>query len=52
LLISVDGGINEQTAEDVIEAGADILVMGSYFFGTPFEEVENFINGLRNKNTP
>jgi len=50
LLISVDGGINEQTAEDVIEAGADILVMGSYFFGTPFEEVENFINGLRNKN--
>ena len=30
--ISVDGGINEKTAERAIEAGADTLVMGSAFF--------------------
>jgi ribulose-phosphate 3-epimerase len=30
--ISVDGGINEQTAEKAIKAGADTLVMGSAFF--------------------
>ena len=31
--ISVDGGINEQTAIDAVNAGADVLVMGSAFFG-------------------
>jgi ribulose-phosphate 3-epimerase len=30
--ISVDGGINSQTAQKAIEAGADTLVMGSAFF--------------------
>jgi len=30
--ISVDGGINEKTAKNAIEAGADTLVMGSAFF--------------------
>jgi ribulose-phosphate 3-epimerase len=30
--ISVDGGINEQTAEDAKKAGADVLVVGSAFF--------------------
>ena len=30
--ISVDGGINEQTAEKAKKAGADVLVMGSSFF--------------------
>ena len=33
--ISVDGGINEETAQKAIEAGADILVMGSSFFANP-----------------
>ncbi|MCL2175830.1 MAG: ribulose-phosphate 3-epimerase, partial [Treponema sp.] len=32
--ISVDGGINEQTAQNAIKAGADTLVMGSAFFGS------------------
>jgi ribulose-phosphate 3-epimerase len=32
-LISADGGINEDTARTVFEAGADVLVMGSAFFG-------------------
>jgi len=31
--ISVDGGINEETAKDAVNAGADTLVMGSAFFG-------------------
>jgi ribulose-phosphate 3-epimerase len=31
-LLSVDGGINEETAARVREAGADILVAGSAFF--------------------
>jgi ribulose-phosphate 3-epimerase len=31
-LISVDGGINEETAESAREAGADVLVAGSAFF--------------------
>jgi len=30
--ISVDGGINEQTANSAVKAGADILVIGSAFF--------------------
>jgi len=33
LLIQVDGGINEETAALCREAGADILVAGSYIFG-------------------
>ncbi len=32
LLVSVDGGVNEKTAEEVKKAGADILVAGSFFF--------------------
>jgi ribulose-phosphate 3-epimerase len=31
--IEVDGGINDKTARLVIEAGANVLVAGSYFFG-------------------
>lgn len=34
LLIEVDGGINAETAHEVIEAGADILVAGSYIFNS------------------
>ena len=30
--ISVDGGINEKTIQDVIDAGADVIVSGSAFF--------------------
>ena len=31
--IEVDGGINAETARLVVEAGADVLVAGSYVFG-------------------
>lgn len=33
LMIEVDGGINRETAPLVINAGADVLVSGSYIFG-------------------
>ena len=32
VLVSVDGGINEKTAKICLDAGADILVAGSYLF--------------------
>lgn len=31
--LQVDGGVNRQTAPDLIHAGVDVLVMGSAFFG-------------------
>ena len=31
-LISVDGGVNQETLKDVVEAGTDIVVSGSSFF--------------------
>ncbi|PLX42262.1 MAG: ribulose-phosphate 3-epimerase [Deltaproteobacteria bacterium] len=33
LTIQVDGGINDSTAKEVVSAGADALVAGSYVFG-------------------
>lgn len=32
--LEVDGGINEETAKLVVAAGADVLVSGSYIFGS------------------
>jgi ribulose-phosphate 3-epimerase len=34
-LIEVDGGVGEENARDLVEAGADVLVMGSALFGAP-----------------
>lgn len=31
-IISVDGGVNEKTVQDVIKAGTDVVVSGSAFF--------------------
>lgn len=31
--IAVDGGVNDKTASQIIEAGANILISGSYIFG-------------------
>lgn len=33
-IISVDGGINQETAKLVIESGAEVCVAGSYVFGS------------------
>lgn len=45
--IQVDGGINRDTAKIAVEAGANVLVAGSFVFGSasPAEEVE-FLNQL------
>ncbi|PIQ91277.1 MAG: ribulose-phosphate 3-epimerase [Candidatus Omnitrophica bacterium CG11_big_fil_rev_8_21_14_0_20_41_12] len=43
--ISVDGGINHQTAKLVRDAGANILAAGSYIFGA--KNTKKAINSLR-----
>lgn len=45
-LIEVDGGVNEKTAGDLIQAGADVLVAGSYVFGA--QDYSKAIAVLRN----
>ncbi|HEY9898243.1 MAG TPA: ribulose-phosphate 3-epimerase [Pantanalinema sp.] len=35
LRIGVDGGINVTSGRQVVEAGADVLIAGSYVFGAP-----------------
>ncbi len=41
-LIEVDGGVNASTGSELAEAGADILVAGSYIFGAenPEEKID------------
>jgi ribulose-phosphate 3-epimerase len=43
--ISVDGGINEKTAEKAKESGADVLVIGSAFFAN--SDKKSLIKGLQ-----
>lgn len=43
--IQVDGGINDRTAKLVTEAGANILVAGSYVYGA--DDVKKAISSLR-----
>ncbi|MDE7396037.1 MAG: ribulose-phosphate 3-epimerase, partial [Clostridiales bacterium] len=44
-LLEVDGGINADTAKRIVEAGADVLVMGNALFASP--EPEKIIQGIR-----
>lgn len=44
-LIEVDGGINDKTAKVCIDAGADILVSGSYIFAA--EHPQQVLKGLK-----
>ncbi len=44
--IEIDGGVNALTAPKLLEAGADVLVAGSYVFGS--ENPEKTIEGLKN----
>lgn len=44
-LIEVDGGVQEETAPRLVEAGADILVSGSYIFKS--KSPEDAINALK-----
>ncbi|MBF1992729.1 ribulose-phosphate 3-epimerase [Staphylococcus schleiferi] len=44
--IEVDGGVNAETAAQVIEAGADWLVAGSYFFNQQnYQQVTQILKG-------
>ncbi|MCM8762407.1 MAG: ribulose-phosphate 3-epimerase, partial [Candidatus Omnitrophica bacterium] len=43
--ISVDGGINYKTAEIVKKAGVDIIIAGSFIFGS--DNYKKVIEGLR-----
>lgn len=45
--IEVDGGISTQTAQDVINAGADILVSGTAIFGEDESDYSKIIKKLR-----
>lgn len=45
-LIEIDGGVNETTGAELSEAGADILVAGSYVFGS--ENPHSRIDLLKN----
>lgn len=44
-LIEIDGGVNAETAPKLLEAGADVLVAGSYVFGAdnPIETIEGLV---------
>ena len=44
-LIEVDGGVQQETAPRLVKAGVDVLVAGSYVFGS--ENPEERIRGLR-----
>jgi ribulose-phosphate 3-epimerase len=46
LTIGVDGGMNEDTAKEAVEAGANIIVAGSYIFGS--NNIEKAIKELKN----
>ena len=45
--LEVDGGINDQTGRRAVEAGADVLVAGSYIFGAGPEAYGDRIRALR-----
>ncbi|MBI5639230.1 MAG: ribulose-phosphate 3-epimerase [Nitrospirae bacterium] len=48
-LIEVDGGVKPDNAKEVADAGADILVMGSAFFGSGnYTKLMERLNGLLN----
>jgi len=47
-LISVDGGINEQTVDSVRDAGVDIVIAGNAFFTSP--DPSGFIRRCRHGN--
>ena len=44
--LQVDGGINQQTGKLAVEAGANVLVAGSYIFGA--EDMNQAVQSLKN----
>lgn len=45
LMIEVDGGVNDKTGKTLVDAGADMLVAGSYVFSS--ENPQDTIAGLK-----
>jgi ribulose-phosphate 3-epimerase len=45
--IQIDGGVSDQNAHDLIQAGANNLVAGSYIFSEPNKNYQDRINKLR-----
>ena len=45
-LIEIDGGVNDQNAQNLVDAGADVLVAGSFVFKSdnPKETIKNLKN--------
>jgi ribulose-phosphate 3-epimerase len=43
--LAVDGGINAQTVPPVVDAGADLLIMGSAIFGN--RQIEDNLKKIR-----
>ncbi|MCX7771522.1 MAG: ribulose-phosphate 3-epimerase [Clostridia bacterium] len=48
--IEVDGGVNEKTISRIIEAGANVVVAGSAFFGS--QDPNAFVQSLRRHERP
>lgn len=46
LLVEVDGGINLETGYEVVKAGCDVLVAGSYIFNSL--DIHKAVNDLKN----
>lgn len=44
VIIEVDGGINEENAKSIIDAGAEFLVMGSAFYNS--KDKQNLLNSI------
>ena len=53
-LIEIDGGVTNKNAKELVDAGADVLVAGSYVFGAenPTEIISNLKKLLNNKKAP
>ena len=45
--IEIDGGINKETAKICREKGVDVLVAGSYIYGSSKNEYKKLIESLR-----
>jgi ribulose-phosphate 3-epimerase len=44
--IEIDGGVTDKNAKQLVDAGADVLVAGSFVFGS--QSPLNTINNLKN----
>ena len=45
--IEIDGGVNKESYKVCVENGADILVVGSYIYGSHESEYEKLMNAIR-----